>query len=253
MSRQAFNFTDISADCLVETGHHQLDGSQLGARVTVPPALWGKYPYNASAYAFIQQLRSAVAEFGIIEFPDLPLNPTNHTVAMRHPREHSYSDNPYLNQFCQQPHQDTPPYPTAFWLAAPRRFAATWVMKQQGLTAWSTYSQQNPAADNEAKHRVLVPQTLADGQAILLTQQPGLLLFDNSSRHNLYHARTCNFAAVAQQPDSCVDTPAYAFNEMGLLHYIDTLDSRRGNDFRDAHDLREVTEFLSREAQRQEN
>lgn len=247
MVRQAFTFQDIAADCTVETNCYQLDGRSLGAIIHVPQELQSRYPYNASAYAFIQQLREAIFEFGTIEIPNLPINKTNHTVAMRHPKEHSYSDNPYLNRFCQEPHQDTPPYPTAFWLEAPRRFAATWFMSLQGLDAWSDLSRARPSLSTEEKHKLLIPDGLTNGTALLLTQKPGLLLFDNSQHHQLYHARTCNFEAVTQNPGAQEDTPAYAFNEMGLLHYMNTLDSRRGEEDKSDEDLAEVRAFLSQE------
>jgi hypothetical protein len=36
----------------------------------------------------------------------------------------------------------------------------------------------------------------------------------------------------------------YAFNEVGLLNYIDQLDSRRGQQWRDHEDLAAVRAFL---------
>src|SRR5690606_31269730 len=116
-----FNFDDLARDCAVEIGHRRLDGRAIGARVHVPAALLGQYPYNASCYAFLQQLRAAIDEFGLIEFPGLPVNRTNHTLAQRAPWQHDYSPNPYMTDICQAPHQDTPPFPTGFWLGAPRR------------------------------------------------------------------------------------------------------------------------------------
>lgn len=116
MSRVPFNFSDIEAECHLETGSYSLDGRTIGATILVPPGLYHRYPYNATAYGFLQQLRQPIYEFGTIEFPGLPVNKCNHTVAMRHPHQHGYSDNPYLTRFCQDPHQDTPPYPSAFWL-----------------------------------------------------------------------------------------------------------------------------------------
>jgi hypothetical protein len=100
-----------------------------GARA---PCAGGSGPYASTAYTFLQQLRGAIREHGLIEFPGLPVNPTNHTLAQRAPWEHAYSQNPYLTGFCQLLHQDTPPYPTAFWLGAERRFFATWVTSRQG-------------------------------------------------------------------------------------------------------------------------
>ena len=133
MRRKLFTLSDIEAECRVETCCHSLDGRAIVAVVRVPSALHNRYPYNATADRFLQQLRQSIFEFGTIEFPRLPVNKSNYTVAMRHPHQHGNSDNPYLTRFCQDPHQDTPPYPTAFWLGAPRRYSATRVMSRQGL------------------------------------------------------------------------------------------------------------------------
>ncbi len=247
MKRKPFTFSDLQAECRIETECYSLDGRRIGARVFVPTERYTHYPYNASAYVFLQYLRQAIFEYGTIEFPDLPLNKTNHTVAMRHPRQHHYSNNPYLNSFFQQPHQDTPPYPTAFWLDHPRRYSATWVISMEGLQQWSILAEKNPGWSTEAIHRQLVAKTLADGSGLLFTQNPGLFLFDNSERQQLYHARTCNFSATEENPDHREDTPAYAFNEIGLLNYIDTLDSRRGHEDRDDEDLQAVKAFIAQE------
>ena len=248
MARQAFSFADLERDCDVDIGCHRLDGRTLGTRISVPEDLKREYPYNASAYTLLQELRPAINEYGLIEFPSLPVNPTNYTVAMRHPVEHDYSDNPYLTRFCQEPHQDTPPYPTAFWLGEKRRFSATWVISLTGLHAFQTAMAQHPKLDTEALHRLLVKESLDKGTGLLVNSEPGLLLIDNGPKQSLYHARTCNFAALEAAPNLDQDTPLYAFNEPGLLHYIDSLDSRRGNAHRDANDQREVEEFLASEA-----
>lgn len=247
MPRQPFTFQDLTRECRVATGCHRLDGRQLGARIEVPEALRGRYPYNASAYAFLQQLRPAIHELGLIEFPHLPVNKTNHTLAQRSPREHQYSPNPYLTDICQSPHQDTPPLPTAFWLGERRRFFATWVVSQQGLEAFLALSRQAPGLGIEALHQRLVPQSLAEGTGLVLNREPGLLLLDNSEAQLLYHARTCQFDAVANEPDYCSDSPMYAYNEVGLLHYIDSLDIRRGPEDRDPMDLAQVQDFLRQE------
>lgn len=248
--RRPFRFADLARECRVETGCNALHGARgprLGARVLVPPELHGRYPYNASAYAFLQQLRDEIREFGVIEFPRLPLNRCNHTLAQRAPREHAYSSNPYLTGECQHLHQDTPPYPTAFWLDAPRRFFGTWVTGLPGLRAFLDFQRVNPAASRADVHRALVPASLDEGTGVVLNRTPGLLLLDNSEATQLFHARTCDFAAVAADPGYAADTPMYAFNEVGLLHHIDSLDSRRGLYDRDAGDRAGVIAFLRRE------
>lgn len=248
MNRKPFNFNDLQHDCHIETGCYTLDGRTLGARVTVPPELYDRYPYNASAYAFLQELRAAIHQYGTIEFPDLPVNRCNHTVAMRHPYEHGYSDNPYLTRFCQDPHQDTPPYPTAFWLGQPRNYSATWVMSDRGLQDYLDHARQNPDQSTEEIHQQLLPRALGDKSALLLNYDPGLLLIDNSEHQRLYHCRSSRFEAMAQNPDHAVDAPMYSYNEIGLLNYIDVLDSRRGEGHRDAADLAAVKQFMDGES-----
>ena len=243
--RVPFTLSDLSAECTVQTGYLRLDDRPLGLLIAVPTELHGQYPYNASAYALQQQLRAAISAHGIIEFPGLPVNPCNHTLAQRSPWQHSYSTNPYLTDLCQLPHQDTPPYPTAFWLGAPRRFSATWVMSGNGLASVLDFQRSHPGATVETVHRHLVAPSLSDGSGLLLNQYPGLLLIDNSQSQGLYHARTCRFDAVAADPDHRVDTPMYAYNEVGLLHYIDQLDSRRGPAHRDALDEAQTRAFLA--------
>src|SRR5690606_24602381 len=126
--RVPFQLADLLAECASEAGVHALrdgDRSRLGLRIHVPAELHGTYPYSGSAYGFLQQLRADIQEHGLIEFPRLPVNPTNHTLAQRAPWEHGYSQNPFLTGFYQDLHQDTPPLPTAFWLAGARRYFAT--------------------------------------------------------------------------------------------------------------------------------
>jgi hypothetical protein len=213
-------------------------------RIRVPQALWQQAPYNSSAYTFLQQLREQIFAYGLIELPQLPLNPQNYTLAQRAPQQHGYSTNPYMTDFCQSPHQDTPPYPTAFWLDAPRQYFATWVMSQVGVEKFYRRAQGVAAAELMALHRELVPASLAEGWGLLLNQQPGLLLIDNSQHQALYHARTCNFSAQAAAPDFCQDNPMYAFNEVGLLNYIDMLDSRRGSEHRNSDEVEQVRQFM---------
>ena len=111
--RKTFTFKDFIQACRIEENTYQLQHKngtkQLGAKIIVPKELLGTYPYNASAYDFLQFFRQEIYEYGIIEIPGLPLNLSNYTVAMRAPEEHQYSSNPYLSEHCQSPHQDTPP------------------------------------------------------------------------------------------------------------------------------------------------
>jgi hypothetical protein len=81
MRRKPFKLSDIEAECRVDTDCYSVDGRTIGATVFVPPALYNRYPYNATAYGFLQQLRQPIYEFGTIEFPGLPVNKSNHTVA----------------------------------------------------------------------------------------------------------------------------------------------------------------------------
>lgn len=249
--RKPFSFSDLARECRVETGSYSLHGThnarKTGARIFVPPELLQRYPYNASAYAFLQQMRDAIFEYGTLEFPDLPLNRSNHTIAMRAPREHSYSSNPYLTGECQHLHQDTPPYPTAFWLGEQRRYFATWIVSVPGLQRYTQFTREHPGLDMNAIHQQLVPESLANGTGIVLNHSPGLLLIDNSEHCQLYHARTGRFAEIASNPHYHSDAPMYAFNETGLLHHIDTLDERRGPHDRDAEEQAAVVAFLQAE------
>ncbi len=250
MPRVPFSFDDIAQDCQVETECYRLDDGRerrLGARIDVPAGLRGRYPYSGSAYGFLQQLRPQILELGLIVFPDLPVNRSNHTLAQRAPNEHAYSSNPYLTGRCQSPHQDTPPYPTAFWLGEPRRYFATWILSSTANQHFYQFQQRHPGMDLEALHRRLVPESLANHNGLLLNQDPGLLLIDNSPHCALYHARTCNFEAVEAAAEELHDTPMYAFNEVGLLQYIDSLDERRGQTDRCAEDLAEVKRFMAEE------
>lgn len=250
-SRVQFTLHDLLAECTSDVGVYRLDDGaerRLGLRVHVPPGLMGRGPYASTAYSFLQQLRGAIHEHGLIEFPGLPVNPTNHTLAQRAPWEHAYSQNPYLTGFCQSLHQDTPPYPTAFWLGAERRFFATWVTSRQGPRRLDAAQRAARAATVDALHEALVPASLNEGWGALVNHRPGLLLLDNSEACGLYHARTClpgaGAAARALEPDA----PSFAFNEVGLLEYIDTLDERRGAEHRCADDRAEVLAFLRHEA-----
>ena len=247
MSRVAFTFQDLERDCRVETGIYQLDGKTLGAKLWVPDALFNQPPYNLSAYDFLQQLRERIFDYGLIELPGLPLNKKNYTLAQRAPQQHRYSTNTYMTDFCQSPHQDTPPYPTAFWLAKPRHFFATWVMSLQGAEHFYRYQQAHSSQTIDEIHQHLVPESLVNKTGLLLNQSPGLLLIDNSNRQNLYHARTGNFAAQQQQPNFDTDNPMYAYNEVGLLNYIDRLDSRRGQDDRDSQQAEQIKQFINNE------
>lgn len=247
MKRRPFNFRDLETECAVDTGHRRLDGRTLGARIRIPEALRGKYPYNASAYTFLQELRGEIREFGLLEFPGLPVNRTNHTVAQRAPCEHGYSPNPYLTDLCQAPHQDTPPYPTAWWLNTRRQYFATWLVSNRGLQAFLGLSRREPDLTMEAIHRQLVAPSLDEGRGLLVNCDPGLTIVDNSGANALYHARTCRFDALPSDTEKVTDSPMYTFNEIGLLHYMNSLDIRRGEHDRDTEDLAQVRAFLDEE------
>jgi hypothetical protein len=249
MLRKPFTFADLAQECRIETGCYAVHGlsspRRIGAKVFVPDELLQRYPYNASAYVFLQQLRSAIFEFGTIEFPGLPLNRTNHTIAMRAPREHSYSSNPYLTNECQHLHQDTPPYPTAFWLGEERHYFDTWIVSLPGLQRYTQFTRENPSMTMNDAHRALVQESLTQGAGIVVNHSPGLILIDNSEHQQLYHARTCRFEAVAQNPHYTEDAPMYAFNEIGLLNHIDTMDEQRGENDRDAAEQKTVAQFIA--------
>jgi hypothetical protein len=251
VQRQPFSFFDIAQECAITTGCYALHGTdntvRTGAQVFVPQELQSRYPYNASAYAFLQQLREAIFDFGTIEFPGLPLNRCNHTIAMRSPREHRYSSNPYLTGECQHLHQDTPPYPTAFWLDEERHYFATWIVSLPGLQRYTEFTRENPDMAMNDVHRQLVPESLANGTGVLLNYQPGLILIDNSEHQQLYHARSCRFDAIEKTPDYEHDTPMYAYNEIGLLQYIDVMDERRGMQDRDDEDKTITALFMQSE------
>ncbi len=245
MKAREFLFSDLCSECRIDTGTHRLNGG-LGVRIVVPPELQRQWPYNAGAYDFLRCLRGSIEEYGIIEFPDLPVNRRNHTLAQRDPSEHTYSRNNYLTTRCQQPHQDTPPHPTAFWLPAPRKYSATWVLTRQGAEAYFKRQRASGLDDNEL-HRELVPQFNERGLSTLVNQRPGLVLLDNSEARQLYHARTCNFLALeASTAESLADTPMYAFNEVGLLNYLHSLDERRGEADIDADERARVAERMRR-------
>ena len=250
MARKPFDFSDICKDCTTEEESYTLETSSgtrsFGLKIFVPEDLINQWPYNSSAYGFMQQLRKQVFEYGIIEFPGLPLNACNHTLAQRSPQEHNYSSNTYLTDYCQSPHQDTPPYPTAFWLPAQRQFFATWLLSDAAAEHFYQYRQQHAGMSIDDVHRQLVPESMDQGTGLLVNREPGLLIMDNSEHHRLYHARTCLFDAVAIQPEH-TDTPMYAFSEPGLLHYIDTIDCRRGSHDNDAEDWADVQAFLAAE------
>ena len=247
MTRKTFTFQDFSQDCELSPSPNAINHGQYGLSVRVPEALRQQWPYNATAYDFMQFFRQPIQQYGFIEFPDLPVNKSNYTLAQRSPREHSYSTNTYMTDFCQQPHQDTPPYPTAFWLDQPRAYFATWLLTSTGVQEFMRYKQHKPHISLDDLHKVLVPQSLKEGWGSLVNRQSGLILIDNSQHCALYHARTCNFLAIADEPDFYSDAAMYAFNEMGLLHYIDELDSRRGKNDRDEQQMKEITVFMQQE------
>lgn len=248
MARARFNFNDIEQECHIIYGCHKLDGQPLGVSINVPEALQNGPIFSGSVYGFLQQLREPIFEYGTIEFPDLAFNKTNYTLAQKAPWQHLYSSNHYLTDYCQHPHQDTPPYPTAFGLEQPRRYFATWLMSLQGVNRYYDQQRSGKYQSTESLHQALVPESLENGTGILVNQAPGLILIDNSNYRQLYHARTACFDLLEQDKPSKEDhdIAMYAFNEVGLLNHIDQLDSRRGQDWRDSSDRREVERYLTK-------
>lgn len=246
--RAAFTFDDIAADCRIDYGCHAVGdlGLRLGARVHVPPALFDTALYRSSAYAFMQQLRAAIAEHGLIEFPALPLNPQNHTLAQRAPAEHGYSSNPFLTGLCQRLHQDTPPYPTAFWLGAKRYASATWVVCASAADEFNRATAHLPDAELPRAHTHWVPRLVAEGRATLVNREPGLLLLDNSDAQRLFHCRTNVVDGLRPARPVTQDAPLHAFNEMGLLQRMQ-LDERRGEAHFCEEERRAIAEFVARE------
>lgn len=252
-ARVPFRLADLLAECASEVGVYALrDGDRpaLGLRIHVPAALLRTYPYSGTAYGFLQQLRADIQTHGLIEFPGLPVNATNHTLAQRAPWEHGYSQNPFLTGFYQDLHQDTPPLPTAFWLDGPRRYFATWVTSREGMRRLREAQRGVPGRSLSELHAELVPTSVAEGWGALVNHQPGLLLLDNSDTCALYHARTARSEADGAAREAVPEPPSYAFNEVGLLQYIDTLDERRGEAHRSAEDRAQVIAFLSDEARK---
>lgn len=247
MGRSKFNFNDIEQECHIEYGCHRLDGQTLGLSIAVPEALQNGPIFSGSVYGLLQQLRAPIFEYGTLEFPGLIFNKTNYTLAQKAPWQHLYSSNHYLTDYCQHPHQDTPPYPTAFGLEQPRRYFATWLMSVQGVNRY--YDQQRAKAKQpiETLHKQLVPESIQNGTGILVNQKPGLILIDNSNHRQLYHARTACFDLLEQDKPSKKDQDVamYAFNEIGLLNHIDQLDSRRGQAWRNKDDAKEVERYLA--------
>lgn len=243
-----FSINDIESQVNVTYGTHQLEGRAIGVCIDIPEALRKEFPFNSSAYDWMQQLRDLILSYGFIEIPNLPVNKCNYTLAQRAPQQHTYSTNHYLTDLCQQPHQDTPPYPTAFWLNEQRQYSATWVMSDVGVQQF--FDVYERCHDIDDVHRQLVQLSMNAGNSLLLNQQPGLLLIDNSPCRRLYHARTCLFDKLAKamlESNAVTDTPMYAFNEVGLLNYIDQLDSRRGNEYRDNRAKQTMMQFMQQE------
>jgi len=253
MMRQRFTFKDLCQEASIIENTYSLDQQALGLRIHVPESLHNTFPFNTNAYDFLQFLRPQILEYGLIEIPSLPLNPLNHTLAQRDPSEHSYSQNAYLTGRYQDPHQDTPPYPTAFWLAQARRHSATWVISKNMLENYYHEKLNSPehahssvTHASESLHQKLVAQSLQEGTGILVNQQAGLLLIDNSTHNHLYHARTSTLTETTSTKLS--DAPLHAFNEVGLLNYIDQLDERRTQAHRCQALSTEVAHFMREEA-----
>lgn len=250
--RVPFTFKDLEQECRISHCDYRVNDREsddcFGIKVWVPSVLFDRFPYNCSAYDFLQFLRNEILQYGTIEFPSLPVNLSNHTVAMRAPEQHTYSSNPYLTDHCQALHQDTPPYPSAFWLGETRCYSATWVVGLKGLYRFKEFAAANPELSMNDIHLALVKESLKDEWGILLNYYPGLLLMDNSDHHHLYHGRTCFFDQRKQAMGSITDAPMYAYNEIGLLNYIDSLDERRGMEYRDEDEKQAVLKFMDQEA-----
>lgn len=243
MIKKSFSWQDIEAECSIETHCFHVE-KPLGARITVPEKLQTHYPYNASVYNFLYFLKDEIKQLGYLHFPKLCFNKTNYTLAQGAPQEHSYSSNPFMTSWFQEPHQDTPPHPTAFGLETERKFFATWLLGPKYLQRF--FFLQSQGCDIESIHRELVPESIATGDALLINTSPGLSIIDNSDYHPLYHARTCQIEAVTQNPNFTSDSKMYAFNEIGLLYYIDQMDSKRGQVFRDDKERLIVSKRISR-------
>ena len=91
-------------------------------------------------------------------------------------------------------------------------------------------------------------QSITQGQAILVNHTPGLLLIDNSSAQNLYHARTTKLDHLDSFCKLRHDSPLFAFNEIGLMHFIDQLDEQRGQQHRDSKLSKEILDFMRQES-----
>lgn len=237
MPKTTLTWQDIEQECRIEYGIYLL-GQARGARVFIPTELQRQAPYNTSIYQFFAALREQIKAFGIIEFPQFTFNKINYTLAQAAPWQHQYSHNPFMTSWWQEPHQDTPPYPTAFGLEEERSFFATWLMTEKVVRDYFSH----PAATIEEKHRLLVPQSLAQGEAVLINQQAGLTLIDNSG--DLYHARTCTMSTQNPHLNAEQDSPMYAFNEVGLAFYMQQLDSQRGDAFRDNEEQQRIKQRL---------
>lgn len=249
MTSFAFNWQDLEQECRIEYDCYSLDNSKLGARVYIPTEFHQQHPFNSNAYDFMQQLRSQIYDLGIIELVDLPVNHCNYTLAQKAPQQHQGNPNPFMTAHCQSPHQDTPPYPTAFWLPKHRNYYATWVVGSEFCEYFYQYQNQHPELSIEQVHKNLVPKSLEQAKGFLINQKAGLTLIDNSNAKLLYHARTCLFNKVECAESDITDSPMYAFNEMGLIHHLETLDVYRGTEYLDNHAKARMQAFLAQEAQ----
>ena len=59
MIRTPFNFNDLCQEATVKTGTYLIDNKTIGAQVIVPKERMSLFPFNASAYDFLQFLRPA--------------------------------------------------------------------------------------------------------------------------------------------------------------------------------------------------
>jgi hypothetical protein len=117
-------------------------------------------------------------------------------------------------------------------------------MSEAGLHAYQHLVDKNPKASIDQIHRQLLPLSLKEKTGLLLNHEPGLLLFDNSHHHQLFHCRSCQFSALDNNPNYSSDAPMYAFNEIGLTHYLHSMDEKRGQLDINHQEMKAVKHFL---------
>lgn len=244
ISRTRFTINDIFALTKPTEGCYQLDAKTLGLRLDcqgIDDAL-----LKRPVYDFLLYLRQDIFKYGVIELQNLDFNLCNYTLGQGAPIEHQGNPNPYMTAHCQDLHQDTPPYPTAFGLKAPRQFYATWLTNEAQMQEF--YQQKASSQETlEQLHQRLVPTSLENQSGFLINQKPGLTIIDNSQANKLYHARTANFKAIEQAGNFSQDSKMYAFNEVGLLQHLRQLDIYRGNEHINLEEIERVKQLVQQE------